>query len=181
MRDVEGSYPFAMGSRGRAWTVAKTSRVSRFVPDFLKKKEGARRPVSRVLSACRTRDGHSSGTRVAARLARPTRAAGRECPCAVASAAAPIRSCSRWGLPCRPCRQGRGALLPHRFALACGICLACASKSCTGGLFSVALSLRLPPPAVSRHRVPMEPGLSSTQRISRCANQRPSRRLALRS
>ena len=46
---------------------------------------GARRPVSRVLSAAsrrggRTRDGHSSGTRIAARLARPTRAAGRECP-----------------------------------------------------------------------------------------------------
>ena len=32
--------------------------------------------------------------------------------------AAPIRSCSRWGLPCRcRCRQ-RGALLPHRFTLA---------------------------------------------------------------
>ena len=30
----------------------------------------------------------------------------------------PIRSCSRWGLPCRPCCQGRGALLPHRFTLA---------------------------------------------------------------
>jgi hypothetical protein len=32
--------------------------------------------------------------------------------------AAPIRSCSRWGLPCRPCCQERGALLPHRFTLA---------------------------------------------------------------
>ena len=32
--------------------------------------------------------------------------------------ATPIRSCSRWGLPCRPCCQGRGALLPHRFTLA---------------------------------------------------------------
>ena len=32
--------------------------------------------------------------------------------------AVPIRSCSRWGLPCRwRCRQ-RGALLPHRFTLA---------------------------------------------------------------
>ena len=36
------------------------------------------------------------------------------------TAAAPIRSCSRWGLPCRPCHQVRGALLPHRFALARG-------------------------------------------------------------
>ena len=32
--------------------------------------------------------------------------------------AAPIRSCSRWGLPCRSCCQERGALLPHRFTLA---------------------------------------------------------------
>src|SRR4051812_39983580 len=29
----------------------------------------------------------------------------------------PAWSCSRWGLPCQPCRQGRGALLPHRFTL----------------------------------------------------------------
>ncbi len=31
---------------------------------------------------------------------------------------APIRSCSRWGLPCRPRCRGRGALLPHPFTLA---------------------------------------------------------------
>ena len=35
-----------------------------------------------------------------------------------ASPAAPIRSCSRWGLPCRPRCRGRGALLPHHFTLA---------------------------------------------------------------
>ena len=29
----------------------------------------------------------------------------------------PIRSCSRWGLPCRRCCQRRGGLLPHRFTL----------------------------------------------------------------
>jgi hypothetical protein len=61
------------------------------------------------------------------RLLRPTRAAGREHPCQLSRAkqpwtitAAPIRSCTRWGLPCRPCYQGRGALLPRRFALARG-------------------------------------------------------------
>src|SRR5436190_18254993 len=32
--------------------------------------------------------------------------------------AAPIRSCSRWGLPCRLRCRTRGALLPHRFTLA---------------------------------------------------------------
>ena len=31
-----------------------------------------------------------------------------------------------------------------------------------GGLLSVALSLGSPPPAVSRHRIPVEPGLSSS-------------------
>jgi len=88
-------------------------------------------------------------------------------PCGTA---APIRSCSRWGLPCRPCCQGRGALLPHRFALARGL----PRGACAGGLFSVALSLGSPPPAVSRHRIPVEPGLSSA------CGQRPSGRLARR-
>ena len=41
-------------------------------------------------------------------------------PCFRTAPAAPIRSCSRWGLPCQPCHQGCGALLPHRFTLAAG-------------------------------------------------------------
>jgi hypothetical protein len=44
----------------------------------------------------------------------------------------------------------------------------------TGGLFSVALSLGSPPPAVSRHRIPVEPGLSSIA----FQRRRPSGRLA---
>ena len=67
--------------------------------------------------------------------------------------AAPIWSCSRWGLPCRRRYRRRGALLPHPFTLA---------SASRGGLLSVALSLGSPPAAVSRHRVSMEPGLSST-------------------
>jgi hypothetical protein len=35
-----------------------------------------------------------------------------------------------------------------------------------GGLFSVALSLGLPPPEVIRHRVSVEPGLSSTAKAA---------------
>jgi len=70
--------------------------------------------------------------------------------------AAPIRSCSRWGLPCRPCYQDRGALLPHPFTLT--LLRPRASK---GGLLSVALSLGSPPPEVIRHRASKEPGLSS--------------------
>jgi len=32
----------------------------------------------------------------------------------------PIWACWRWGLPCRDRHRPRGALLPHRFTLACG-------------------------------------------------------------
>jgi len=66
------------------------------------------------------RDGHSSATPVARRLKQPTRTAGSghrsRDPCE--SRAVPIRSCSRWGLPCRRRCRRRGALLPHPFTLA---------------------------------------------------------------
>ncbi len=99
---------------------------------------------------------------------------GRECPCAFRRTV-PMWSCSRWGLPCRPCCQGRGALLPHRFALARGV-----TRPCAGGLFSVALSLGSPPPAVSRHRIPVEPGLSSIPRTRGTAAARPPDGLEMR-
>ena len=95
-------------------------------------REKARRRVSRVLSrrgtpkALPLGDGHSSGTPVAERLLRPTRAAARRCArrhlCRTSSAAvtpaAPTWSCSRWGFPCRHRCRRRGALLPHHFTLA---------------------------------------------------------------
>ncbi len=67
----------------------------------------------------------------------------------------PYWSCSRWGLPCHPCHQGRGALLPHPFTLTCH------TEVWSGGLLSVALSLRSPSLAVNQHRISVEPGLSS--------------------
>ncbi len=66
-------------------------------------------------------DDHSSGTSVAGRLARPTRMASAKTPSAAPVSrwpAIPIRSCSRWGLPCRRRYRRRGALLPHPFTLA---------------------------------------------------------------
>ena len=49
---------------------------------------------------------------------------------------------------------------------------------CAGGLFSVALSLGSPPPAIGRHRIPVEPGLSSAgsagQARGQAAAVRPS-------
>ncbi len=98
-------------------------KYSRFVPAG----EGARRPVSRVLSASVDAGrpflwdaprGAPRATYPSDGAGTPLRQPGGHRP--PAAPAAPIRSCSRWGLPCRPCYQGRGALLPHRFALADG-------------------------------------------------------------
>ena len=78
-----------------------------------------------------------------------------------AQRAVPIWSCSRWGLPCHSrCRQ-RGGLLPHLFTLTLS---PAASHGNFGGIFSVALSLGSPPPGVTRHRISLEPGLSSLPR-----------------
>ncbi len=118
-----------------------------------------RRPVSRVLSTpCG--DGWPFLWDVRCRTPLATDpGGGAETPLPVARRAAPIWSCSRWGLPCRFRCRSRGGLLPHRFHP----CLAGDRPKAgqPGGLFSVALSLGSPPPAVSRHRVSMEPGLSS--------------------
>ena len=122
------------------------------------------------------RDGHSSGTPVTRRLQQPTRTArpghrSRGCP-----RAAPIRSCSRWGLPCRfRCRK-RGALLPHRFTLA-------VTLAGSGGLFSVALSLEFA--TLARHffrrtlsgtACPWSPDFPLNAAFRRCT-KRPSGRL----
>jgi hypothetical protein len=99
------------------------SRVSSAASIRLRR-AGARRPVSRVLYPSGTAgDGHSSGTPVTGRLARPTRTAARKPACRPPRGyrrAVPIWSCSRWGLPCRRRRRRRGALLPHPFTLAGG-------------------------------------------------------------
>ena len=141
-------------------------------------RKSASRPVSRVLYGREPRgsrrDGHSSGTPVAGRLEQPTRATRpADWPRGALQAPriAPIRSCSRRGLPCRRRCRRRGALLPHPFTLA-GLGLSLAA----GGLLSVALSLGSPPPDVIRRRVRMEPGLSSAR--EKPAKRRPSGRLA---
>ena len=123
--------------------------------------------VSRVLStSLRWMGDHSSTTRLTPGLQQSTRTTGRSSPYAV-----PIRSCSRWGLPCRPRYRVRGALLPHPFDLA-------GSLSPPGGLLSVALSLGSPPPGVTRHRYSLEPGLSSPHHCA--ATARPSGGAGLR-
>ena len=89
--------------------------------------EIASRPVSRVLSG-----GCASATAIPlgrgllrASSNQPGRRRGsRWAPACPSIRAAPIRSCSRWGLPCRLRCRARGALLPHRFTLARGVCAA---------------------------------------------------------
>ena len=71
-----------------------------------------------ALALRRERGGHSSWAHVAMRLTQPTRTVGRKQPSRVSPRTAPIRFCSRWGLPCRSCCQSRGGLLPHPFTLA---------------------------------------------------------------
>ena len=135
-------------------------------------KEKARRPVSRVLSTP-PEDGDRwpfiwDARYRTPRATYPGGGAETRLPEQVRRVA-PIWSCSRWGLPCRPRYRRRGALLPHPFTLATG-------RSPFGGLLSVALSLGSPPPAVNRHRVSVEPGLSSPP--GRTPEERPSDRLA---
>jgi hypothetical protein len=106
-------------------------------------------------------DGHSSGTPVTKRLAQPTRTAVRKPTCR--------------GEPCLPSLFGfapggvyhaapvaRGAVRSYRTLspLPTGL------ERRIGGLLSVALSLGSPPPGVTRHRVSVEPGLSSPQALS---------------
>ena len=76
------------------------------------------KPGSVWLRFAPERGSHSSGTGLAPGLLQPTRMTGPETGwTACAARVIPIRFCSRWGLPCRPCRHGRGGLLPHPFTL----------------------------------------------------------------
>src|SRR5262249_30699092 len=130
-------------------------------------------PGSRVLQgeACASRDGHSSATPVARRLQQPTRTAGsghgsrrplplsqRQAPRRPYSVLLPVGFAVPSALP-----QARCALTapfhPYRFLTPGG-------GDGSGGLFSVALSLGLRPPDVIRHRMSMEPGLSSRIHLS---------------
>ncbi len=122
----------------------------------------ARKPGSvRGASHLAPRGGHSSGTRVTARLVRPTLGLGR-----AALERPSTWPCSGWGLPCRDRCRSRGGLLPHRFTLTGGTLPSLRRFRVFCGTFlEVTLTGRYPASC------PAEPGLSS-----RAAN-RPSDRL----
>lgn len=143
--------------------------------------KGASRPVSRVLDGrerapagtCPRRDGHSSGTCIAARLEQPTRTTGPGnrplLPCGRASSLfgfAPGGACHAVPVAGSAVRSYRTfSPLPR--------------TEVRGGSISVALSLGSPPPDVIRHRVSVEPGLSSPAEAG--AAVRPTGGLPLRS
>ena len=103
-------------------------------------------------------DDHSSGTLVAKRFVQPTRVTSQKQPRCFVGIMPPLFGLAPGGVYlAKVCYQTRGALLPHLFTLT-------ARKA--RRFVSVALSLGLPPPDVIRHRVLMEPGLSSPTRLS---------------
>jgi hypothetical protein len=120
----------------------------------------SRRSVSRVLSTpFRALDGHSSGTRLAARLNATNPGGGSKTlprPCVATWRRPPLFGLAPGGVyPANPVT--RVAVRSYRTVSPLP------QANALGGLFSVALSLGSPPPAVSRHRVSVEPGLSSTR------------------
>ena len=86
-------------------------------------------------------------------------------PCWPYQLTTPIWSCSRWGLPCRRRYRLRGApTAPFHPTTQ--------SKSYRRFAFCGTF-LGSPPPGITRHRVPMEPGLSSLKLLTRAVT-RPS-------
>ncbi len=144
-------------------------------------RENARRPISRVLSR------PLAGPWMTIPLGRPLPGASRDLP---------GRRWRKRSLPRRPLARPAGR--PPLCGLAPGgVCRAAAvtgsavrsyrtlsplpatrplRAAATGGLLSVALSLGSPPPGITRHRVSVEPGLSSSPPSP--AGPRSSSRLA---
>ena len=118
------------------------------------------------------RDGHSSGTPVARRLEQPTRAADPDIDPEDFSSAPPLFGFAPGGV-CRAAPVAGRAVRSYRTVSPLP-----SRRSAAGGLFSVALSLGSPPPDIIRHRMSMEPGLSSPAAF-RHLQGRPSGRLTV--
>ncbi len=129
---------------------------------------GARRPVSRVLSP-----GETGG--MAIHLGQPSPAASRDLPVrrrenppgharANRSTPAPFLFGLAPGEACRAAPVASRAVRSYRT-------LSPLPRPMRGGLLSAALSRGSPPPGVTRHRVSVEPGLSSPCRVSPLAGR----------
>ena len=109
-------------------------------------------------------DDHFSRVALAGDLQRPTRGSRR------GPRDPPIRSSSRWGLPCRTGPPVRGELLPRRFTLAVASVLAVRRSVLCGTFPVLANGGRYPPPR------PAEPGLSSRGKKPPAIVRRPGTR-----
>ena len=98
---------------------------------------------------------HSSSPIITNKVKRPTRIVNWEI-LKKKFQTIPIWSFSWWGLQCLLCCQLSGKLLPYHFTLTLKL----------SGIFSVALSLKLPWPAINRHHFSLESGLSSPTYIN---------------
>jgi hypothetical protein len=93
----------------------------------------------------------------------------RDPPCGRSGPAAPIRSCSRWGLPCHRRYRRRGALLPHPFTLT-GRPSPAARRSALCGTFPrVAPAGCYPAPCFRGARTFLPPGNPGERSSSRLA------------
>ena len=122
--------------------------------------QSAYKPGSVLIPENRHGDGHSSGAFIADGLTAtyPDSLAGK--PASRRVGALSLFGFAPGGVYHAACRcRKRGGLLPHPFSLTQPACGYAATR--LGGILSVALSLGLPPPGVTRHRVSLEPGLSS--------------------
>ena len=128
--------------------------------------QGACKPGSvTVFPSRKHRDDHSSRVPLARHLMRPTRMRVQKRTCS-RERCIPIRSCSRWGLPCPlPCGRG-GGLLPHRFTLTAPGAAVCFLRR-------YPLIDPVDPPGFPRHLASVEPGLSSPAGFPHL-QQRPS-------
>src|ERR1700743_1136706 len=100
--------------------------------------------------------------------------------CIAAHLTRPTRTATRKRVTCRPYL----VLLPVGLALPfllpgtrCALTAPfqpCRGFRPVGGVISVALSLGSPPPAVNRHRLSVEPGLSSNLKLSSQARGHPA-------
>ena len=126
-----------------------------------------------VSTATAVADGYSSGMAVASHLKQPTRTSVQDRTC-----------CSRqrmslYGLAPDGVYHARSVASSAVRSYRTFSPLPAYPFPVSGGLFSVALSLGLPPPGVTRHPDPVEPGLSSTFAITNAAAIQSSDTIAI--
>ena len=145
------------------------------------KKRGARRPVSRVLCVPR----HATTIPLGRTLLHASRdqpgLRGENTPASLAlgfhlgtSRRPPLFGLAPGGV-CPAAPVTRGAVRSYRTVSP--LPKVSTEGLSEGGLFSVALSLGSPPPVVNRHRISVEPGLSSIRVCTPTAAVQPSGRL----